>query len=337
MTSSVKQTESVAISVIIPTRNRLAFLKEAVASVSSQDFADCELVVVDDASEDGTWAWLSSLQDPKICIFRPAQHGERSAARNLGLRQARGKYVLFLDDDDLLAPGALSYLHAKAERYPKALAVVGARISFDAQGNWYRPTHPRWTVKSKAWEDVLFGWIPLQGQTLMRKRDLLAAGAWDDKWRVAEDHELWLRLASASSTIVLCPRVVCKMRNHPGQTPLVGRYREYVNLRRDFVSRLPSVLRCSGQQIFRVQRMAMIANKYQNRGRYWKSASYYLKTILFAPELLMSLQPRMLLLGGLSRSLAGVFLGKSVLLEIRKMKTFIRGRQIARVELPPTK
>jgi glycosyltransferase involved in cell wall biosynthesis len=77
------------ISIIIPTRNRVAFLKEAVASVSSQDYLEREIIVVDDASEDGTWEWLSSLQAPGIVTFRLERHGERSAARNLGLMRSR--------------------------------------------------------------------------------------------------------------------------------------------------------------------------------------------------------------------------------------------------------
>src|SRR5438477_5519501 len=131
MTAFVRRERAILVSVIIPTRNRLAFLKEAVSSVSSQDCPAHETIVIDDASQDGTWEWLSSLRDPAIRVFRMPSHGERSAARNLGLKHALGEFVLFLDDDDLLAPGALSYLQAEARRCPDALAVVGARISFN--------------------------------------------------------------------------------------------------------------------------------------------------------------------------------------------------------------
>jgi glycosyltransferase involved in cell wall biosynthesis len=319
------------VSVIIPTRNRLAFLKEAVESVLAQYSVDREIVVVDDASEDGTWEWLSSLHDLTIRAFRMNPHGERSAARNLGLHHAQGKFVVFLDDDDLLAAGALSYLQRNAESCPEALAVMGARISFDDQGNWYRPTHPRWTVKSEAWRDVLFGCIPLQGQSLMRKSELLAAGGWNEAWSIAEDHELWLRLTTPNREIVVCPRVVRKMRIHPGQTPLVGRYRDYVNLRRDFVRRLPSELQSLGRRIFRAHRITLIASKYHVSGRYWNSASCYMHAIARAPELLVSPPSAMVLLGGLWRALVGAVVGKSVLGRIRSMKAFLRGQKIERI------
>jgi glycosyltransferase involved in cell wall biosynthesis len=337
MTSANSQQRLVEVSVIIPTRNRLAFLKEAVASVLAQDYRDREVVVVDDMSEDGTWEWLSSLQHPGVRVLRMERHGERSAARNLGLDHAQGNYVLFLDDDDLLAPGALSYLQRNAEKCPEALAVVGARISFDDRGNWYRPTHPRWTVKGRAWRDVLFGCIPLQGQTIMRKSELLAAGAWNEGWSVAEDHELWLRLTASNREVVICPRVVRKMRIHPGQTPLVGRFRDYVNLRRDFVLRLPSELQSSGRRIFRAQRMTSIAGKYEARGRYLNAASFYLQATVRAPELLTSPQPAMVLLGGLFRATVGIVLGKGLLTAAQKVKGLARAslkpRLVARPEL----
>ncbi|MGA2631545.1 MAG: glycosyltransferase [Terriglobia bacterium] len=312
------------VSVIIPTRNRLAFLKEAMASVSAQDYPNRETIVVDDASEDGTWEWLSSLQDPRVRIFRLPHHAERSAARNLGLSNAQGEFVLFLDDDDLLAPGALSYLLKGARREPQALAVVGARISFDDRGHWYRPPHPRWRVKRKVWTDVLFGYIPPQGQTLIRRGTLPAAGCWNEGWSVAEDYELWMRLISKDSLLLFLPRTVRKMRIHPNQTPLVGRYRDCINLRRDFVRRLPEDMQGLGGRIFRALRLYILAARCLARCKYGKAIGYYLLAIGNAPRLLASLLTRSMLLGGLWRALAGLIFGKNFLIRAQKAKAFIR-------------
>lgn len=314
------------ISVIIPTRNRLAYLKEAVASVLAQDYRDREVIVVDDASEDGTWEWLSSLQDPSVRVLRMEQHKERSAARNFGLNHAQGKYVLFLDDDDLLVPGALSYLHRNAEKYPEALAVVGARISFDDKGHWYRPPHPRWVVKRKAWPEILFGYCPPQGQTLMFKSMFITAGSWNEQWSVAEDHELWLRIASQPGIILLCPAVVRKMRIHPGQTPLVGRDRDILKLRRDFAARLPKSEETGALAIFRAHRLSAIGGRLLAKGDYRKAARYFAAAIVRAPRLLLSPWSAMLLMGGFWRASIGTVAGKSVILRIRQMKAALRGR-----------
>jgi glycosyltransferase involved in cell wall biosynthesis len=324
MRSRGKQKGQVEVSVIIPTRNRRVFLKEAVASVLAQDYRDREVVVVDDASEDGTWEWLSSLQDASVRVLRMEQRKERSAARNLGLNYAQGKYVLFLDDDDLLAPGALSYLHLNAEKYPEALAVVGARISFDDKGYWYRPPHPRWIVKRKAWPEILFGYCPPQGQTLMRKSMFVTAGSWNEQWSVAEDHELWLRIASQPGVILLCPGVVRRMRIHSGQTPLVGRARDILNLRREFATRLPKNEQAQALAIFATHRLSVIGGRLLAKGNYRKAARYFATAIARAPQLLFSPWSAMLLLGGLARSSAGILFGRNLILTVRKTKASIR-------------
>lgn len=122
------------ISVVIPTRNRCDFLRQAVNSVCEQSLPDWELVVVDDASEDGTWAWLQSLSDPRIRCLQMTQRSEQSATRNAGVRQARGSIIISLDDDDLLAPQALAKHGVALRRYPRAIASVGGYVAFDAEG-----------------------------------------------------------------------------------------------------------------------------------------------------------------------------------------------------------
>jgi glycosyltransferase involved in cell wall biosynthesis len=317
----------VTVSVIVPTRNRLTFLKEAVGSVSAQDYPSRETIVVDDASADGTWEWLSSLGDPQVRIFRQPHHRERSAARNLGLCNAQGEFVLFLDDDDLLAPGALSYLCEAARREPQALAVVGARISFDDRGHWYRPPHPRWAFTCKAWPDILFGCIPPQGQTLVRRDTLLAAGGWNESWRVGEDHEIWLRLVTEDSVIAIVPKIVRKMRIHPGQTPLIVSPRDWVNLRRDFVRRLSSPFQALGHRIHQAQRLHFLAGRYQARHQYRKAVCFQLRAIARAPTLLARPLPATLLLNGLTTSLTGLILGKTLLARAQQAKAFLRRAQ----------
>jgi hypothetical protein len=83
------------VTVVIPTRNRLRLLREAIESVERQSLSEWELVVVDDASEDDTPTWLEGQRNPRIRRVRLDEHSERSAARNRGLREARGETVLF--------------------------------------------------------------------------------------------------------------------------------------------------------------------------------------------------------------------------------------------------
>lgn len=97
-------------SVILPTYNREKMLSNAIRSVIAQQFPDWELIVIDDGSTDGTKRVVADFQDERIkYVFQ--KNAERSAARNNGIRNAKGKYIAFLDDDDEYLPVHLQYLY----------------------------------------------------------------------------------------------------------------------------------------------------------------------------------------------------------------------------------
>ena len=89
------------VSVIVPTFNRLLYLRPAVASVFAQTLVDWELIIADDGSDEHTRAYLSALQsEPRVSIIWLPHCGNPAAVRNRALRQARGEYLAFLDSDD---------------------------------------------------------------------------------------------------------------------------------------------------------------------------------------------------------------------------------------------
>ena len=94
----------VTVSVIIPVYNASMFISEAIGSILKQTFFDFELLIIDDASEDGTTQVLASFTDPRIRIERNEQHIGNYASRNKGLRKACGKYVAVMDADDIAMP-----------------------------------------------------------------------------------------------------------------------------------------------------------------------------------------------------------------------------------------
>jgi glycosyltransferase involved in cell wall biosynthesis len=98
------------VTVITPTADRLPLLKESVDSVLRQSLRSWELIVVDDASTDGTAEWLAGVSDSRIRVVTLSDRSERCAARNRAMEVARGRYVLHLDDDDRLRPRALERL-----------------------------------------------------------------------------------------------------------------------------------------------------------------------------------------------------------------------------------
>jgi len=119
----------VAISVIVPTHNRLEILQETIRRLLEQDSAPQghELVVVDDRSEDGSYEWLVHECEAKPCL-RPIRNRSagRAAARNTGVESARGEVICFLDDDMWVGPGFLrAHWRAHRETRPRPIAAVG--------------------------------------------------------------------------------------------------------------------------------------------------------------------------------------------------------------------
>ena len=116
-------TDTPLVSVVIPSWNRWPLLREAIASVQAQTLDDWELIVVDDGSTDETMDGLWALADPHIRAVAAGRLGHLGRLRNLGVAAARGKYVAFLDSDDLWSP-------AKLERQAAALEAADARWSY---------------------------------------------------------------------------------------------------------------------------------------------------------------------------------------------------------------
>jgi glycosyltransferase involved in cell wall biosynthesis len=104
-------------SVVIPTYNRCDLIGRAIKSVLDQDWPDLDIVVVDDASTDRTGDVIPTVF-PRVRYFRQDRNRGQCEARNRGIREARWPWILFLDDDDVLLPGALSRITARIELLP---------------------------------------------------------------------------------------------------------------------------------------------------------------------------------------------------------------------------
>ena len=207
------------VSIVVPTRNRLGLLQQTLASISAQTFDRIETIVVDDASDDGTADWLASLAADRVRTIRLGSHGERSAARNRGLEAARGRFVMFLDDDDLLVGDAIALLVRGLERHPRAVAAIGSYEMFDASGNRVRRPHTRRVIEREAWRDILFHLNAFGGRILFRTEVVRSLGGYRDTLAIAEDWELLLRV-SRVGRLLFIPDLVTAYRRHASQTPM---------------------------------------------------------------------------------------------------------------------
>jgi len=235
------------VSVVVPTRNRLHYLQEALASAFAQAMRDLEVIVVDDEGSDGTAEWLAGQADPRLSVIRLDQRLERSAARNTGLARARGRYVLFLDDDDRLVPTALEVLGRALDGVPDAFVAGGRKVVFDDEGNRKPWPHPRRRWVGKPLNDVLLGWVLSPGECLWRTEVLRESGGWREDLSHAEDQELWLRLAVERPAVIV-PDTVLEYRRHGAQVRVAGAAADEHRLREEFVAAAPAELRVSARR-----------------------------------------------------------------------------------------
>ncbi len=181
-----------AISVVIPTHNREAMLRRALASIFGQQFARCEVIVVNDGSSDATAANLAKFTDPRLrAIYHPKALGA-AASRNAGLALARAPIVAFLDDDDEQLPGFLT----ETVRAHTTLPCIDLAWT----GVAYRhPDGRETTLDWSRWADSQRFVNRLSGNCGISFRTdwLREAGGFDPSFRITEDTELFMRLVEA--------------------------------------------------------------------------------------------------------------------------------------------
>ena len=126
-------------SVVIPLYNRADIVGDTIRSVQAQDWQDFEIVVIDDGSRDDPAPVIDAIGDPRVRYIRQDNAGG-GAARNHGIKAARGRYIAFLDSDDLFLPGKLSIM-AQALKDDDGRTVLYSRMKVDrgVDRYWIRP------------------------------------------------------------------------------------------------------------------------------------------------------------------------------------------------------
>ncbi len=186
--------------VIVPTYHRPGFLLEALDSVRRQSIENFECIVVDDGSPEP----VSLNTDDRFRLIRRSMNGGLAAARNTGIEQARGRYITFLDDDDVYTPTRL------------ALALEGlgrSRVSICWRGNQGDEGAVRnRTLDGHVHDVILEAEVPQMGQTAVERA---VVPRFDERFEAAEDADWWLRL-SAREPVSSVPRVGLLFRLHDG-------------------------------------------------------------------------------------------------------------------------
>lgn len=191
------------VSVVIPVRNGKDFIHEALDSVLTQSFVDLEVIVVNDGSTDYDYELLERT-DTRVRVLRLAGCGV-SKARNTGMQQAIGKYIAFLDADDVWFPGKLE----AQVRYLDCHEDVG--VVFGKFVKWYRGANGKFPVAKSMWMNCAYlteleptrsGWIYTKllmgllvgmNTAVIRRSVYYQIGGFNEAMRIGEDYDFWLR------------------------------------------------------------------------------------------------------------------------------------------------
>lgn len=206
-----------AVSIIMPCYNCAGTLRRGVDAALNQTFADFELLIIDDGSNDNSRELARELsRDPRVVPVPLDQNRGVSAARNHGIEQARGEYLAFLDADDTWDPDFLTKMMAALSSAPEAvLAYCGWQNTGVSGGPGDPYVPPDYDQERKRYHLLKSCPWPIHA-ALTRTAAIRAAGGFDPEHVTSEDYWLWVNLV-IHTPIVRVPEVLCYYHFHPQQ------------------------------------------------------------------------------------------------------------------------
>jgi len=201
------------VSIIIPCYNQGAFLGEAIESALGQTYPRVEVIVVDDGSTDHTAA--VAVRFGERIRYRYQENGGVASARNRGVRESHGEFVLFLDADDFLPADLVECHMAVAAASPTGTVFHGGSREVDTGGRLLHET-PVEPLPADAFHALLTHNPFSIHSVMIRRSALVAIGLLDVNLRSCEDWDLWIRLAAAGYEFVPVAAAVAIYRRYAG-------------------------------------------------------------------------------------------------------------------------
>jgi len=202
------------VSVVLPTYNRWPMIAEAVESVLAQTFRDFELVVIDDGSTDNTTRLLSSCDSRLRVLSQP--HTGVAAARNAGVARSRGKYIAFLDSDDLWLPAKLAIQTDFMEQNSQ-MQICQTEEIWIRDGMRLNPKMRHRKPSGDIFQRSLELCLVSPSAVMMTKELFDLTGGFDESFPVCEDYDLWLRIAVGHPVYLIDSPLVTKRGGHVDQ------------------------------------------------------------------------------------------------------------------------
>ncbi len=204
------------ISIITPAYNGAKTIVETIKSVLEQTFTDWELIVINDGSQDSTLELVSSIQDPRIQIFSYANSGAQKS-RNRGIGKARGKYLAFLDADDLWTRDKLEAQWQALQKHPEAGVAYSWTNYIDEKSEFWRRGSYISASGNVFAKLLLIDFVENGSNPLVRADTIAEVGDFDETLVAGQDWDMWLRLAAGCDFVVVSrPQIL--YRQYPSYT-----------------------------------------------------------------------------------------------------------------------
>ncbi len=201
------------ISICIPTHNRAVYLKEAIQSALNQNYNNYEIVIVDDGSTDNTKEVVENFNSEKIrYIFK--ENSGAPETRNRCITEAKGDFILWLDDDDLLVEDLINSYIKLLNNYPDSDVIYGELKSFGESDQHYK--YQDWYHNNSGMIEFLYIGSPIPHPgSMIRKNVYKEIGNYDVSFKRAHDYQFWSRLAMAEKyNCKYLPKLVSHYRIH---------------------------------------------------------------------------------------------------------------------------
>jgi len=182
------------VSIIIPTYNRAKFIGGAIQSVLGQTYQDFEVIIIDDGSTDNTKEAVRRFKDSRISYLVQKENRGTSMVKNIGIREAKGKYIAFLDDDDKWLPEKLEMQVSKLEKSSTDTGFIYCGYKMlNKEGKILRKIQPKF--KGEIYQNLLRRNFIALPTILVKKEIFQKTELFDEELKFGEDWDLFLRMA----------------------------------------------------------------------------------------------------------------------------------------------
>ena len=213
------------LSICMPVYNSIPHLRECIDSILTQSFTNFEVVIVDDGSTDDTISLITSYADSRIRLIRNTH--DYITSLNLTIQEARGKYIVRMDSDDIMLPHRLAFQYAYMEAHPHIDILGSCATTFGAYERAFG-RQGKVTV-----EDLLRGNALIHPTVIMRAESIRKHNLrYDPSFIYAEDYHLWIQAVKCGLQLVNVGEKVLKYRISESQVSTRHRFMQYKNAKR---------------------------------------------------------------------------------------------------------